>query len=284
MMERYGIFYNPDGSLDHFDAQRSFEEVRHNLAQAFSFQPKGAIVEFTAPGGIGTTMRSLLAQRGINQEVIETSVNRIAEATDIGGAAAYAGDLDLDISPKPQYIIFMSTASKIIEFPIFLAEEVTHGEHMATIIQQESITYEEYQNNRFHEISEEFLGYLGRKRILEILDFKGSYNPNIDASKNLTRSYWAHMLAYYMVDDLLEKGKVLPLAQLFHAATEEEMWHILQETTQEPFQLTLNFGTNIDFDNLMEPLNELIAENKANDYIKLTFRRLDKPEEEQGVN
>lgn len=274
MMERYGITYNPDGSLDKFEAQRTFEQVREDIADFFGIRPRNAYVEFTAPQGYGGTLRRILEQRGHSHEVIDLMVRRASEGTEIGGCALYAGDIALDPETNPQYVIFVSTAAKIAEFPATLGEEVTHGEHLCEVISRENITYPQYLL-KFHTISNEFLGYLGRKRILELLDQDGTYDTTLDASKPLTLNQWGHLFGYLVVDDLMEKQKSLPAKDLFLAPDEATMWKILQEAMGEPFVFGLNFAKGVNFDGLIQPLNDLIAENKAENYIKLDFRQVE---------
>lgn len=277
MMERYGITYNPDGSLDRFDVQTTFEQAREDIAEFFGIRPRNAFVEFRAPEGYGGTLRNILEQRGHSQAVIDEMVRRVSEGTDIGGCALYVGDIELDRETNPQYVIFISTAAKIADFPATLGEEVTHGEHMCEIISRESVTYPQYLS-RFHTISDEFLGYLGRKRILQILDLDGTYDTTLDASKPLTLDQWGHLFGYMIVDDLMEKRKSIPARELFSAPDEAAMWKVLQDATGEPFRFELNFTRSLDFGGLVKPLNDLIAENRAENYIKLDFRHVDEPQ------
>ncbi len=274
MLERYGIEYSPDGKLQKLDAQRAFEVVREDISGLFQIQTHGAVVEFTSPEGYAQRLRDLLAARNITDQAdIDATVKRIGEATEIGGVTAYCGDLDLALEWRPRYIIFLSNASKITHLPAILAEEVTHGEHEAYMIDDVGMSYADYQTS-FHAISKEFLGYLGRKRVIEIIGLEGRYGTTLDASRDLTENEWSHFIGYWIADDLLDKGKKLPYRELFHATSEEEMWHILKTAMGDDFNFTLNFAENLNYEKLQEALNSIIRRNKAADYIKLNFRQI----------
>jgi len=274
MLERYGIEYDPDGKLQKLDAQKTFEVVRADISDLFQIQTHGAVVEFTSPEGYTQRLRDLLAARGITDKVdIDTTIKRIGEATEIGGVTAYCGDLDLALDLRPRYIIFLSNASKVSHLPAILAEEVTHGEHEAYMIDDVGMSYTDYQRS-FHAISKEFLGYLGRKRVIEIIGMEGRYGTALDASRDLTENEWSHFMGYWIADDLLDKSKKLPYTELFHATSEKKMWGILKAAMGEDFHFTLNFAANLNYDKLEGALNSLIRRNKAADYIKLNFRHI----------
>lgn len=271
MLERYGIYQNPDGSLKRLDAQQSLDQVTSELRGIFGFNPavRGSVI-FTGPDIVNPTFRTLLEQRSPNITDIESFHQRLVEASEIGGVATYSGDLELGLDPHPDYLVFMSVLSSANLFPITLAEEITHGEHIAGIISWEGISYLEYRD-RFSSLTEEFLGYGGRKKIIEAAGLEGKYEPTIDLTKGMTESDWAHKLAYLAVDDLFDRNIDLPLQDLFRAPDEAEFWRIASESVSDGVRFRFNFPTGSEFASLQEWIDSFIKRSKANVFLKTHY-------------
>ncbi len=98
--------------------------------------------------------------------------------------------------------------------------------------------------------------------------------PQIDANrvdKDLTFSEWAHLLSYFAVDELIDRGKELPAEELFHASDETVFWRVLLENIRDPVELNFQFPPDLRFEKVVDPLNDLLKGSKADEAIKLVF-------------
>lgn len=271
MLERFGIYQNPDGSLKRLDAQQSLDQVTSELRSAFGFNPavRGSVI-FTGPDMVNPTFRALLEQRGTSISDIESFHQRLVEASETGGVATYSGDLELGLDPHPDYLVFMSVLSSTNLFPITLAEEITHGEHIAGIINWQGISHLEYRD-RFSSLTEEFLGYIGCKKIIEAAGLEGKYEPVIDLTQGMTENDWAHELAYLAVDDLFDRNIELPLRDLFRAPDEAEFWRIASESVSDGVRFRFNFPAGSEFVSLQEWIDPFIKRSKADVFLRTHY-------------
>lgn len=269
MLERFGLTQQLDGKFA-INTRQAIDGATEELGSFFKYKPHPALIQFTAPGSEASTIRGILEQRKTDQAAINECVERINTGTEIGGATLYTGDLELDFTPRPKFMIFISNATGIRDFPFTIGEEITHGEHISNIITDQNISYADYRN-RFQELAEEFLGYLGRKRMLQVAGLEESYPLNISLERNMTQSEWAHFLAYTTVDDLIERHQELPVVELFHAPNEARLWQILLEAIKEHVEFNFNFSPTLNYEGLVKPLRGLLKEAKANKTLKLKF-------------
>jgi hypothetical protein len=269
MLEEFGLTEKPEGGYD-INLQRSVNGVVNELSNYFGFKRHDGIVEFTAPGSEAANLRRILNSRNANQNAIENAVDRISAGAEVGGATVYTGDLDLGFPKKPSYMVFVSNATQITNFPFMMGEEFTHGEHMAYGVEDLGLSYTDYKST-FHEVTEEFLGYMGRQRIIKVAGLTGNYNPDLNWTRDLNESEWAHWLGYLSVDHLEEQGKQLPAKELFHAQDETIFWQILLEGVKDPIEFNFCFPPTLRFENLVQPLNNILRNAKADKAIKLDF-------------
>jgi hypothetical protein len=270
MLERYGVYENPDGSFARIDTQQSADQVTRDLRDVFGFNPavRGNVI--FAGDEINPVYRMLMEKRGSSLADLESFHQRLVEATEVGGGATYSGDLELGLDPHPDYLVFMSVRSSAVLFPIVLAEEITHGEHMAGVINWEGISFPEYRS-RFSSMTEEFLGYIGRKKIIEAAGLVGGYEPIIDLSREMTEDDWAHKLAYLAVDDLFENNRDLPLRELFRAPDEETFWKIAKEAVSDGVKFGFKFPAGRDYAGLKEWIDQFIKRSKADVFIETNY-------------
>lgn len=268
-LERFGVFLDDSGSLVRLDAQAAFTEVRKELQLAFGYRPHQGAVEFTGPNEGSLTLRNLLKARQIPDDVINDYVKRQGEGEEIKGCATYIGDIDLGFVPRLDYIVFMSVVTPVAFFPLTLGEEVTHGEHICYVVDQ-GASYLGYKD-RFHTLTEEVLGYIGRKRIMASAGLLGRYETEIELNQSVKSSFFAHMLAYYLVDDLNERGLLLPEKELFHAPDERVFWKILLGSVGEPVELNFIFPYGLRYEKLVPATQEILVSSKAEEAIKINF-------------
>lgn len=269
MLEKFGLTKLPDGKFT-INTREAIDGVTEELGLFFKYKPHYALIQFTSPGSEAAAVRNILGQRDVDKTAINESVERITAGKEMGGATLYTGDLDLPLTPKPAFMVFLSTATATADFPFTLGEEITHGEHMANVIDEQNISNSEYRQ-RFHELTEEVLGYLGRKRIFQVAGVSHYYPLNVSLDRNHTENEWAHFLAYTTVDDLERKEEDIPAANLFHAPNETKFWQILLEAIKEPIEFNFNFPPDLNFKGLIKPLRNLVREAKANRILKLRF-------------
>lgn len=268
MLERFG--YHQEGDGFRVDLQRALDETRTELSRFFGFRGHNAVVQFAAPGGAALSVRRILEQRGHPQSVIDESVRRIGEGTETGGSTLYTGDLELDLRPRPEYMVFFSTQVGRLSFLFNLGEEITHGEHISSVVDRESITYREYQA-RFNALTEEFLGRIGFKRILQVTGGTYELPLNINWKRDLNVNEWEHFIAYWLVDDLIRRQQRLPVRDLFHAPDQTRFWEILLRSVGNPLRMNFKFPQSLRFEGIVSSLNELLRRAKADKAIKLNL-------------
>lgn len=276
MLERFGLYPQADGTLK-IVTQQAVDGVVEELSQFFGYNQHHALIKFTAPGDEVSTLRRILNNRISRDPKMHPAIDKVIErlnlGIEIGGVATYTGDLELGFNPKPYYIVFISNATRISDFPFTLGEEITHGEHETNIIEAGNITHAQYKT-RFQELTEEFLGYIGRKRIIAAAGLEGNYPLELTWERNLTRDEWAHLIGYYAVDDLLDQGKKLPVVDLFHAPDETRFWQVLLEAIKDPVVIGFNFPKTLRLEKLIDPVNQLVADCKAEKAIQINFSYL----------
>ncbi len=278
MLERFGLYQNPDGTFQRLDTQRSIDAVNAELNEIFQFNSNitGSII-FTGAEAVNPVFQRILENRGFESNDIGNFHSRLTVGREIGGAAAYTGDLELGLGETKDFVVFMSSQTRVSDFPIFLAEEIMHGQHIAEVINREGISFEEYRN-RFGVLTEEFLGYSGRKKIIEACGLEGKYGTDVELKPGMTESDWGHLLGYFAVDDLFDRGIELPYRDLFRAPDEETFWQILRDNTGTTVNYKFQFPQSQDFTPLQDWLQRYINRCKADSFLQLKFSTVTAPQ------
>jgi hypothetical protein len=258
MLERYGIVLS------------AIRQVREDLIELFGFSSHKGVLNWIDSEEKINILRTYSEFRGASQAEIVTAVEKYTVGKGIG--AAYCADVDLGLETKPEYIIFMSPATEITFIPFVLGEEITHAEHVCSVIEEERITYREYQK-RFHVVTEEFLGYIGRRKIHENALVPFEYKAVIGPTKNLSHhNTVAHWLAYYAVDGLNSEKVKLPFKELFHAQYEEQFWEIVLGALGRPYPLSFKSAEGHLSPSFAASIKDIMKQSKSEGAFQLIFK------------
>jgi hypothetical protein len=141
----------------------------------------------------------------------------------------YVSDIFKNSPDHPvDYMIFVTDVHDAT--PIALGEEITHGEHTTQHL-RDSGSYAEFAR-RFSQPTKEFLGLLGSCRIAKSHNAViNVYEPEVTGG-DVDQYDLDHWIGYGVVAQLVNLGKEIPYAELFHAPDQKIVWSMVRELVQ----------------------------------------------------
>ena len=136
---------------------------------------------------------------------------------------SYMGDMDLDTD----YVVFVNNAT--LGTSVGLGEEMTHGEHMTTHI--ENLGSADSYAERFSPTTMEFLGSLGLRNVERLSTARRIFdyfvpdilNPILDVAQDAE-----HYVGYSVADQLMGSRRRISYKDLFHADSQAAVWGIVK--------------------------------------------------------
>jgi hypothetical protein len=154
--------------------------------------------------------------RGASEKEVKREIEHLSRPGT--GTCAYTGDL----LPDCDYMVFVRGISEAT--PVVLGEEIAHGEHETEHVRR--IGSRKGYFEEFGTAAPEFIGYLGMHCMAKKV---------LPAGKHITldmhKADLAHKAGYTYASRLVNSGKEIPYADIFHAKDRKEMWDIMKDVT-----------------------------------------------------
>lgn len=265
-LERFGIYSSADqGRIERIDPQKTLETVTAELASAFDFEPHHGIFFLAQTPEGKIFLRELFARK---KEVLE--VERDAVEVEEGSATCVYLHEERDVRYPCDYAVFVGKVSPG-NFAPYLGEEVLHGEHICFHkIDQQMSDYEWVFG--FHELSNEFLGYMGRLTIERLIGRQFSYNAKwINLCEEPNEREFAHLLAYFALEKFWTDERIIPLSEFFHLKNEGSLWQRVLKEYGGPIELPCAVSPNISLETIQKRIDRILLISQAEEAIKVVY-------------
>ena len=268
-LERYGVYLTSDRrQVDYVNPEITLRGVTGALEDYFGFRshtPKLFLLQSEEELAF---LRHVLALK----DLPEADIDRIVPLIQKDGAVTVYLHDEENLRYPCDYAIFVGDVPAL-EFPRTVGEEVTHGEHACIAKIDHRMSKGEY-DSAFHELTQEFVAYLGSIAVLRLAGFQAAYLDTVSLHRpidQLTESDIAHLVAYGAVDAMVAQEFNFPAQALMRASTNQNFWAQMSRANHNvPVQIGFIVPEALSLQSVQKTIDTLIDEAGAEGVIKAT--------------